>query len=238
MLSAPDQTGAVGVMLREVGDGDGDLERLTELRPRLIGVSAPSTPEGAVIVLHGGASRRDRMRVNPAQLSVVRMIPIAYGIARSGRGKLAVFRLLNSRRGWDTTHTPAQDARWAIAQVRDRLGGALPICLVGHSLGGRAALLAAGEPEVAGSVALAPWVLASDAPQGIDGKRILIVHGSRDRVADPARSEALAERLRSARVSYVVVDGAKHAMLRHHSEFSRRAAEFAVAILLGERLLI
>ena len=159
---------------------------LGEVRPRLIDVAVPAGPEGAVIVLHGGASRRDRMRVSSAQLSVVRMVPIARRIARAGRGRLAVFRLLNSRRGWDATHTPVQDTRWAIAQVRDRVGGAVPICLVGHSLGGRAALLAAGEPEVAGAVALAPWVLPSDTPRGVDGKPILIVHGSRDRVADPA----------------------------------------------------
>ena len=216
---------------------DGDQQRLTELHPRLIDVAVPSSPEGAVIVLHGGGSRRDRMRVSPAQLSVLRMIPIAHKIARAARGRLAVFRLLNSRRGWDTSHTPVQDVRWAMAQVHDRLGGELPICLIGHSLGGRAALLAAGEPAVASAVALAPWVLASDVPQGIDGKPILIVHGSRDRVADPARSAALAERLRTARVNYVLVEGAKHAMLRHRTEFATRASEFAVATLLGERSL-
>ncbi len=205
---------------------------MTEPQPRLIDVAAPSRPEGAVIVLHGGASRRDRMQVSPAQLSVVRMIPIARRIARAGRGRLAVFRLLNARRGWDTSHTPVQDARWAIAQVRDRLGGGVPICLVGHSLGGRAALLAAGEADVVSAVALAPWVLDSDVPRGVKGKPILIVHGSQDRIASPARSAALARRMRSARVSYVVVDAAKHAMLRHHEEFSRRAAEFAVDTLL------
>jgi pimeloyl-ACP methyl ester carboxylesterase len=206
---------------------------MPELRPRLIEVALPRGAEGAVIVLHGGASRRDRTRVSPAQLSVLRMIPIAHRIARAGRRRLAVFRLLNARRGWDTSHTPVQDTRWAIAQVRDRLGREVPICLVGHSLGGRAALLAAGEPDVISAIALAPWVLPSDVPRGADGKPILIVHGSRDRVADPRRSAALAERMRSARVSYVVIEGAKHAMLTHHDEFSRLAAEFAVKTLLG-----
>src|SRR5689334_24858422 len=115
-----------------------------ELSPKLIEVRVPREPEGVVLVLHGGASRRDRMRVSPTQLSVLRMVPIARRIARAGRGRLAVFRLLNSTRGWDTRHTPVDDARWALEQVRDRLGD-LPVGLVGHSLGGRAALLAAGE---------------------------------------------------------------------------------------------
>ncbi len=43
------------------------------------------------------------------------------------RERLAVFRLLNSRRGWDTRHTPVHDARWALDQVAERLGAASPV---------------------------------------------------------------------------------------------------------------
>ena len=98
-----------------------------ELQPKLIEVHVPSAAEGAVLVLHGGAARRADMRVSPTQLSVLRMIPIARRIARAGGDRLAVFRLLNSRRGWDTTHTPVQDARWALAEIADRFGP-LPTC--------------------------------------------------------------------------------------------------------------
>src|SRR4051812_42709123 len=100
--------------------------------------------------------------VSPTQLSVLRMIPIARRIARAGRGRLAVFRLLNSHRGWDATHTPVHDARWALDRVAEELGAHLPTCLVGHSLGGRAALLAAARPDVRSVVALAPWVYPTD----------------------------------------------------------------------------
>jgi pimeloyl-ACP methyl ester carboxylesterase len=160
------------------------------MRPRLIDVRVPERPEGAVLVLHGGAARRGHARVSPAQLSVVRMIPIARRIARAGRGRLAVFRLLNSRRGWDASHTPADDARWALGEIAGRLGD-VPVCVVGHSLGGRAALLVAGEPHVRGVVALAPWVYPSDVARDVGGRRILIVHGTEDRIASPARSAAL-----------------------------------------------
>ena len=205
-----------------------------QLEPRLIDTVLPADPAGAVLVLHGGASRRENMMVSPAQLSVLRMIPIAKRIARTGRGRLAVLRLLNSRRGWDAHHTPVDDVRWALGQVSERLGASTPVCLVGHSLGGRAALLAAGAPQVRGAAALAPWVLPTDRPHGVDGKPILIVHGSGDRIASPQRSAALAERMRAtARVRYVSVEGGKHAMLRHHQRFSAPAAEFAVDTLLG-----
>lgn len=207
-----------------------------KLASRLIPIGAPSQPRGVVLVLHGGARQRTNVAVNPAQLSVVRMIPIARKIAHAGEGGLAVFRLLNSRRGWDSTHTPVHDVRWALEQIPQILRQTVPVCLVGHSLGGRAALLAAREPSVAGAVALAPWILPSDDPRGIEGKPLLIVHGSDDRVASPARAAALAARLeQKTQVSLVLVDGAGHAMLRHHAEFSRRAAEFATATLLEGR---
>jgi predicted esterase len=205
-----------------------------ELAPRLIDVAVPDRPAGSVLVLHGGGSRRGNLMVSPTQLSVLRMVPIARRVARAGRGRLAVFRLLNSVRGWDTRHTPVRDAAWALEQIADRYGDRLPTCVVGHSLGGRTALLTAGRPEVRSAVALAPWVQPTDVPGGLSGRRILIVHGTMDRIASPERSAALARALaRQADVAYVSVDGAKHAMLGRHDLFDGLAAEFAAATLLG-----
>ena len=203
--------------------------------PKLIPVTVPRRPLAVALVLHGGASRAGSPMVSPTQLSVLRMIPIARRIARLGADRLAVFRLLNSTRGWDTRHTPADDARWALDRAAEQLGERVPTCLVGHSLGGRAALLCAGEAQVRSVAALAPWLQASDMPDVASGRQILIIHGSRDRIASPERSAALARRLsRRARVSYISVEGGKHAMLRRHRVFDRLAAEFAVATLLGQ----
>lgn len=170
--------------------------------------------------------------VSAAQLSVVRMIPIAREIGRAGRGQLAVFRLLNSNRGWDSRQTPVQDARWALDRLAAQLGHGLPVGLVGHSLGGRAALLSADQPGVVSVVALAPWVYADDDVDAT-GRQILIVHGTDDRIAAPQKSAEVARRLeRTADVGYVLVRGGKHAMLRHHRRFTGLAADFAVATLL------
>lgn len=174
------------------------------------------------------------MRVSPAQLSVLRMIPIAHRLARAGRSRIAVYRLLNSTRGWDASHTPVDDVRWALAQLRTHLPAETPVALVGHSLGGRAALLSAAEENVRCVVALAPWVHPADGNVDAGGRDVLIVHGTEDRIADPRRSEAAAARLRrTARVSYVRVVGGKHAMLRRHGTFSGLATEFVLACLLG-----
>lgn len=205
-----------------------------QLEPRLIEITVPERPDGAVLVLHGGASRGAGVPVSPTQLSVIRMIPIARRIARAGDGRLAVFRLLNTQRGWDTDHTPVDDARWALDQIAERLGQALPTCLVGHSLGGRAALMTADRPEVRSAVALAPWVYPSDDPGDLTGRRILIVHGDQDRIALAERSRQVARTMgRTADVGYVTVVGGKHAMLRHHRRFDGLAAEFAASTLLG-----
>lgn len=187
-----------------------------------------------MLVLHGGASRQDDPMVSTRQPSVIRMVPIARRIAWAARGRLGVFRLLNSIRGWDERGTPLRDVRWALDQLRQRYGEGLPTCLVGHSLGGRAALLSGVQPEVRSVVALNPWVYRSD-DAGLTGRRVLIVHGDADRIADPERSAAVARSLsRTADVGYIRIPGGKHAMLRHGAEFDRYAAQFATASLLGD----
>src|SRR4051794_28792873 len=153
------------------------------------------------------------MMVSPTQLSVLRMIPIARRISRAGRGRLAVFHLLNSARGWDPRKTPPRDAHWALEQIAERIGDDRQVSLVSHSLGGRAALLSAAQPRVRSVVALAPWVYPTDIAAGLSDQQLLIVHGTRDRIASPARSAALARAL-GARATYVSIEGGKHAMLR------------------------
>jgi dienelactone hydrolase len=203
---------------------------------RLIPTRLPRDPQGVAVVLHGGGARRDRMRVSPTQLSVLRMVPVAQRVARAGRGRLAVYRLLNSVRGWDTRHTPVTDVHWALDRIRAELGP-LPVSLVGHSLGGRAALLGGGLPDVRSVVALAPWVQLSDTPD-LPGRDVLVVHGTEDRIASWDRARAVTERLRSqtARVGFVSVEGGKHAMLRHHRLFDGLAADFTTATLLGDEV--
>jgi dienelactone hydrolase len=162
------------------------------------------------------------------------MIPIARRLARAGGKDLAVFRLLNSTRGWDTTHTPVADAAWALGAMQQQFGD-VPVGLVGHSLGGRAALLAGGDERVRSVVALAPWVYRDDRPE-LAGRRVLVVHGTADRVADPERSAALVRRLPgTVEAGYISIEGGRHAMLGHHQQYDGYAAAFTVAVLLPAR---
>ena len=175
------------------------------------------------------------MRVSPTQLSVLRMIPVASRVARRSGGRLAILRLLNSSRGWDSEHTPVRDVEWALDKLARRFGPSEPVCLIGHSLGGRAALLAAGQPSVAGVVALAPWVYPTDVAADVQDTPIVIIHGDADRIASPARSRQLAQALsRETEVAYVSVAGGTHAMLGRLDTFDGLAAQCAAWMLLGQ----
>lgn len=199
---------------------------------RIIEVASPRQPQGLVVVLHGGAARPGESVVSPAQLSVLRMVPVARRVARASRRRLAVVRLLNTHRGWDTEHTPVQDARWAIDQLTTRYGD-LPVALVGHSLGGRAALLAGAVDPVRCVVALNPWVYPSD-DVDLRGRRVLVVHGTEDRVASLSRARTVAERIgRRTELVFTEVPGGKHAMLAHGATYERAAADFVVDTLLA-----
>jgi predicted esterase len=206
-----------------------------ELQPRLLDVVVPSQPRGIVLVLHGGGSREDPA-VSPWQPSVLRMVPVAHAVGRAAGGQLAIFRLLNARRGWEPAGSRVGDAVWALNRALERVGSDLPACLVGHSLGGRAALMAAGHPAVRSSVALAPWVEPSDLATAVDGRRILVIHGTKDRVARLERARQLAGTLsrQGAEVTFIEVRGGTHAMLAHRRHFDGLAAQFAALTLLGD----
>ena len=204
-------------------------------QPRLIPTREPDRPEAAVLVLHGGASRGEQMMVSPTQLSVLRMVPIAKRIALAGKGRLATYRLLNSYRGWDAHHTPVNDARWAMQQIKQKYGD-VPVCLVGHSLGGRAALLAGDQDNVASVVALNPWVYPTDRVD-LRGRHVLFVHGDADRIAVPSRAQTVARTLaRTTDVAWLTVEGGKHAMLGRGSVFEKAATDWAAATLLGREV--
>jgi alpha-beta hydrolase superfamily lysophospholipase len=176
--------------------------------------SVPANPRGVVLVVHGGAET-GTSRVAWHGMAVLRMVPFALAIHRRSGGDLAVLRLKNRLRGWNgPAQDPLVDAQWALDRVRRVLPGT-PVALVGHSMGGRVVLRLADEPDVAGVVALAPWI-AGDARKPRPGIPVLLMHGSRDRITDPARTAALARRFAAAGVDvrHEVVDGGDHPMLR------------------------
>ena len=193
--------------------------------------------EAVVLVLHGGRElSTDPVRAR--QLAVLRMLPFARRIARRGGGRVAVARLRYASRGWNATlgdPAPVSDAEWALRQLTQRFPGR-PIGLVGHSMGGRAALRVGGHPEVRGIAALAPWLPNHEPVHQLAGRRVLLMHGSADRMTSPAGTEAFAGRLEAAgaAVSLVSVYGEGHAMLRRAQLWHELAAQFVLGTVLPD----
>lgn len=204
-------------------------------RPELSVAEPRGTVRGIAVVLHGGRSASE-VPTSPTQLPVLRMIPFATALRRAGaRDGLAVARLRFAVRGWNgQLRSPLADVRWAVDQLTERFPG-VPIVLVGHSMGGRTALYAAGHSAVAGVVALAPWLERDDPVEQLAGRRVLIAHGTRDRMTSAAGSAAYARRARAAGAdaSYISVEADSHAMLRRSAVWHRLAAGYAVGVLFG-----
>jgi pimeloyl-ACP methyl ester carboxylesterase len=206
-------------------------------RPNLHFTTAPNIPGAVVLVLHGGREA-SLEPTRSTQLSVLRMIPIARRIARLGGGQLAVARLRFAVRGWNgELLSPVADAHWAMDQLAERFPG-LPIGLVGHSMGGRTALRAAGHDGVQAVVGLAPWLPPGEPTEQLAGRRVLLVHGTADRMTSPRGSAALADRLSSSGIGVSLVDirDERHGMLRQPKVWHDLAGGFLMRVLLGQSI--
>ena len=185
------------------------------------------------LVMHGGAETGTDP-VSHWTGPPLRMVPFGWAIRRRDR-RVAVARLRFRHRGWNgTAEHPLADLDDALRQIDARRPGA-PVVLVGHSMGGRAALRRGGAPRVVGVVALAPWIPAGDPTSQLAGRAVVIVHGSDDHRTSPANSAAFAERITgiARTVRYVDIPGGDHAMLRHARRWHRVAAD-AVATIVDD----
>jgi Serine aminopeptidase, S33 len=199
-------------------------------------ITAPNgTVRAVALVLHGGRAN-SHAPVRPTNLTVVRMTPFAASLRRAGAGLgLTVARLRYVVRGWNGgAQSPVADVRWALRQIADRYPQ-VPVAMVGHSMGGRAAIYSAAAPAVRAVVGLAPWIEPSDPVEVVAGRDVLVVHGDRDRITNPANSAQWTQRARTVAESaaFVSVAGERHAMLHRAALWHSLATSYVLATLLG-----
>ncbi|MEV4731791.1 alpha/beta fold hydrolase [Saccharopolyspora sp. NPDC049426] len=194
--------------------------------PNLRVLTSPETPPRTVLLaLHGGRPV-SRAPVRGTHFAYRRMFPLA----RAGqRPDVAVWVLRNRVRGWNEPALDAVgDAHRALDVIRRAHRGAR-IALLGHSMGGRVALRLAGEPDVVGVCALAPWTTPDDPVEQLTGRIVRIVHGDRDRTTPPETSLTYSRRARraGATLSRHVISGSGHAMLRRSRQWNAQVSAFA-----------
>jgi alpha-beta hydrolase superfamily lysophospholipase len=138
-------------------------------------------------------------------------------------------------RGWNgAAQSPVPDVRWALDQLADRFPDA-PVALVGHSMGGRAAMYAADHPGVRAVLGLAPWIERGDPVAPLAGRRLLVIHGDGDRMTSPRRSAdfARAAATVTAASGYICIRGERHAMLRRAGLWHELSTGWVLATMCG-----
>ncbi|WP_329012929.1 alpha/beta fold hydrolase [Streptomyces sp. NBC_00690] len=176
----------------------------------------PPSPQAAVLLLHGG--RADALEAPPAvNLPAVRLRPFASSIMRATRNdQVLVGRVRYRHRGWNGVREDAvPDARQALRAVVDTAGD-VPVVLVGHSMGARAALRLAGEAQIKGVVALAPWCPPGEPLAEVGDRHLVALHDGSDRVTvaeDTWEYLARAERAGAYTLGVSMPKGG-HAMVR------------------------
>lgn len=198
--------------------------------PGLIEFGRKQGARAVVVVAHGGKATDDRPDSNlrPAAL---RMLPFSLDLARRGRGLgLAVAQLRYRKVGFNDGD-PVHDLTWALDRLADRHDA--PICVIGHSMGARAAVLAAGHPAVTSAALLATWIKPADPVGQVAGRTVMLAHGLRDRVTDPASSFLLGEELRAAgaRACRFEVAAAGHTMLDRRDVWHTLTRRFVLGTL-------
>ena len=183
--------------------------------PRLEVRTAEGGTTAVALFCHGGTVAS----VEPPQeraLSLVRMRAVEQFVSTAGAGRGLTTYLLRYRvAGWNGMAADAfADVRWGLDRIRAEHGH-VPIVLVGHSMGGRAALRAGGEPRVSAVCALAPWTPPGEPVGHLRGATVTILHGRGDRWVPAALSAEFAQRAQAAgaHVARFTVAGG-HSMIR------------------------
>jgi hypothetical protein len=194
----------------------------------------PAAPVTAVVLVLPGGRAHSHAPAHRRHLAYQRMRRFAVAIHRAGTGRgVAVGQLRYRVRGWNgTRRDPVRDAAWALDRLVAGYPG-VPIVLIGHSMGGRAALYASAHPAVVAVGAFAPWIEPADPVAHLAGKLLVIAHGNRDQMTDPGASRQYAVRAAAigARAAQFDVVGDAHAMLRRPADWHALARQVVLEAL-------
>jgi dienelactone hydrolase len=208
-----------------------DADRPNPASPALEQRAAVGETRGVALFCHGGTVSSLEPPKERA-LSLVRMRAFEQFVHRTAAERGIATALLRYRvAGWNGEAADAfADVRWAVARLREQHGTDLPIVLVGHSMGGRAALRAGGEPSVTAVCALAPWTPPGEPVMHLRDQTVAVLHGRGDRWVPAKLSADFAVRARraGARVARFTIDGG-HTMVRRSSQWHTFARDVVLA---------
>lgn len=192
-----------------------------------------SDPWAVVLMLHGGAQHGLRP-VDHRSLALRRTRAMFERVApRFAEAGVATTLLQFAVKGWNALEepSPVPDAREALAHL-ETLHPGVPVVVLGHSMGARAAVRVADAPNVVGVVGLAPWLPQDDPVDALRGKHLVAVHGRRDRITSPRHTRRYVERARAlaASAEYVDLGELGHYMLRGAATWNETAVTSTLSV--------
>ncbi|MEU3401017.1 alpha/beta fold hydrolase [Streptomyces filamentosus] len=188
---------------------------------------------GAVLLLHGG--RADSLAPpSPLNLPDLRMRAFGRVLGQDPRHADILIGYVRYRvRGWNAERAdPVHDTRRALAELAD-VAGSVPVVLLGHSMGARAALRAADDPHVRGVVALAPWCPPGEPVAHLAHRTVIALHDAADPITSATDTWAYLRRAEAAgvRVRGVRMPGGRHAMISRSNLWHTLAADSTAEVL-------
>jgi alpha-beta hydrolase superfamily lysophospholipase len=193
-----------------------NLEERVVPGPSLTRYDAPGRSDAMVLVLHGGKARSsDPVTGRSLTWRRARSLARALGEPLHAQG-IGLWVLRYRTSGWNTDGAgKIEDARWALDRIRSELG-AVPVALLGHSMGGRTACRAADHDLVRGVVVLAPWLPPGEPVTALTGRQLHAAHGRRDHITRAQDTRAYVDRARevASDASYTDMGERGHYLLR------------------------
>jgi pimeloyl-ACP methyl ester carboxylesterase len=197
----------------------------------LLALGPRGAVRGIVLLAHGGR-KQDEGQPGLLAPAALRMWPFALDLHRVGRSRGLLTCLLGYRMAGYNQGDPVADVEAVVATLAEEHPGA-PVCLVGHSMGARACLRAAGGEGVRAVAGLASWLPPGEPVAQLAGREVLLADALADRVVNPAACLAYAERAQphASRLCRLELRGANHSLLRRAPDWHALVRGFTLHAL-------